>query len=88
MDINWTAHLSNPEKIEEWKKQILNAKPVLEHLTKMLQKKSNSIERGEASSMSFDNPSWAYKQAYAIGRKAEIRDIIRTIDIDKQVITL
>ena len=84
MYTDWTKHLTDPKDVERFKKLILSAKPVLEHLTVLAKEKETALEQKELSEKEYDSPNWSHKQAYRNGYKACARDLIKLIDLDQQ----
>lgn len=77
----WTAHLKDQKQIEDFERLIRASKPVLDRFLEMKAVRSKSIEQIELSQKAFDNPNWAYKQAFMNGYKAND-------EIDRKYLTL
>lgn len=87
MITQWTSHLTDPKEKENFKRQIRSAKPVLEHLKLMIEDQIKQTESAEIDAKSFDNPSWAYKQAYKLGYKSILsftKHVLTDLDQDKE----
>lgn len=70
MRLNWTSHLQTDAEKEKFLGQVLGAKPVLNRLKEIIDEEVNGLDRSETDIKSFDNPNWAYKQAYKNGCRA------------------
>lgn len=84
MYIKWTEHIQDPDEKLKFERFIKSSKPILEHLILLLKNKKDSLERQELDAKMFDNPNWDYKQAFLNGKKAEISELIKLIDLDQQ----
>ncbi len=79
----WTKHLKEEEK-EGFQKRVLGAKKVLERLKELLSEDYQGLDRIETDSRVFDKPNWDYRQAYANGYKACLKQYIKLVDLDQQ----
>jgi hypothetical protein len=86
MYTKWTSHLKNPEEKQRFESAVLSSKLVLKRLYDIIADEENGIEQSELDAKAYDNPAWAYKQAYKNGAKAAYRVIKKTINLDEQVI--
>ncbi len=81
MYTKWTSHLKDQDEKQRFESSVLGSKPVLERLYKIIDEEEQGIEQSELDAKAYDNPAWAYKQAYKNGAKAAYRVIKRTIDL-------
>lgn len=81
---DWTKHLKDPEAKAKFERDIWGAKRILDHIKGILLLKDRSLEASERSVNSFDQPNWAYKQAYYNGYKAALMYLITLTDLDQQ----
>lgn len=79
----WTDHLSEDHK-ERFKTFVLSSKEVLNRAISILKQSFDATEKVELGTKWFDNPSWAYKQAYINGYKAGLTAAMELLDLDKQ----
>lgn len=86
MYVDWTRHLSDPKEKESFEQSILGAKRVLERLKALIDERQFSMESIEKGLKQFDNPNWAYKQAFNNGLKSAYETIKKLIDLDNQVV--
>lgn len=75
----WTRHLP-PEKREDFEKYIRNSSLLIDRLVDILRTRGVAISSKETSEETFDNPSWSHKEAYLLGRKAELKSILALLD--------
>ena len=84
MYIGWTKHLVDPKSKEEFEKDVYGSKRILDHLMLLLLEEENTLDRTEMDVKAFDNPNWAYKQAYKNGYRKAISILKTMIDLDHQ----
>lgn len=85
--IRWTAHLKDPEDKIELENAVRSARPVLELLAKMVEDQTSQLASTELDPKAFDNPNWAYKQAYKNGYRCSLKflsGLLRDLDQQKQ----
>lgn len=85
--IRWTAHLKDPNDKEDFEKSVRSARPILEHLARMVEDQTNQIASTELDAKSFDSPNWAYKQAYKNGYRCSLKflnNLLKDLDQQKQ----
>jgi len=71
---------------EELNKVILGAETNNKVYKKAIEMKMEGLERSEASLGSFEDPNWAYKEAFILGMKSayrEILDLMVYTEVDK-----
>jgi len=86
MITKWTQHLKDPKEVEEFKRAVRSAKPVLECLKLMVEDQVKQLDSSELDAKSFDNPNWAYKQAYKNGYRSILnftKNVLTDLDQDK-----
>lgn len=79
----WTSHLKEPQEVERFKSSLKGSSVILERLTKIIEETEASIETYEFDAKAYDNPSWAYKQAFYNGAKAQLKLIKKLISPDQ-----
>lgn len=79
----WTSHLKNPQEIERFKSSLEGSKTILERLTQIIEETEASIQSEEFNVKAYDNPAWAYKQAFYNGAKAQLKLIKKLINPDQ-----
>lgn len=84
MYTKWTSHINDPSEKVNFENQIISAKPVLERLLQLVREDQEAASRVEMSVKQFENPNWAYRQAYMNGGRASYEAIAKLIDLDQQ----
>jgi len=82
--IDWTKHLDTDEQKERFRKQVHSSKPVLDRLGELLIERETILDRSETDPRSFENPNWAYVQAYKNGYRAALGAVYKVINLDQQ----
>jgi hypothetical protein len=83
MYTGWTAHLKEDEK-EDFQRRVWRAKPVLDRVNDLIKSELNAIEDTERDPKGYENPAWAYKQAYKNGMKSGLTIIQKFVDLNNQ----
>lgn len=79
----WTQHLRNdPKAKQEFEEYVKGSKPLLNRLNEILDELEKSLDRSEIKPEVFDNPNWAYLQAYKNGYRGSLEKIKTLISID------
>ena len=79
LPLAWTSGLSEDEK-KEFEKAVRNDTYVLSKLRKVIDEEIENLDRQEISSSSYDNPSWAFKQAHGNGVRAGLIKVRRLLE--------
>jgi hypothetical protein len=81
----WTQHLrKDPEAKRKFEEYIKNSKQLTDRLDAILKGVEGSIERTETGIKAFDNPNWAYLQAYQNGCKGMLKQIQLLLSTDPE----
>jgi hypothetical protein len=80
---SWAQHLPENEK-EDFQRLVWRAKPVLDRVTDLINAEVRAIDDTERDPKAYDNPSWAYKQAYKNGLRTGFSKIKEFVDLNKQ----
>lgn len=80
----WTSHLATEQAKEEFRRDILRAKDVLDRQKQILNEEEAYLDRSEMNIKQFDQPNWEYRQAFKNGYRAALEIQKRLIDLDKQ----
>jgi hypothetical protein len=83
MYTKWTDHLPEGEQ-SKFKDFILGSKRVLDRAISILKQSLDATEKVELGTKWFDNPNWAYKQAYINGYKAGLTAAMELLNLDNQ----
>lgn len=84
MYVSWTKHLTSDEQKNDFNRRIWRAKPVLDRVTQLVEAELKVIDDTERDPKAYDNPGWAYKQAYKNGMKAGLSIIKQLVDLTNQ----
>lgn len=80
--MQWTANVANdPSAKQSFEDYLSNNQRLLLRLKEIIEDKEKSTDDKDFSLSSFDNPSWAYKQAHINGRRAVLNEIKQLITI-------
>lgn len=72
----WSRHLvKDPTAKQKFEEMVKGSKLLTDRLQNILDELEQTIERAELSTDSFENPSWAFKQAYLNGSRAMLHKI-------------
>lgn len=80
----WTIHLKTEKEKTDYKESLKRAKWVLDDLKAIFDMRINSLDRNELTLKQFDNPNWAYKQAFNNGFRAAMEVCRKYVDLDQQ----
>lgn len=81
----WTQHLRNkPEEKQQFEEYVKSSKLLINRLNDILDEFDKSLERSETSLEAFDNPNWAYKQAFMNGYRGCLQKLKTAISIDQE----
>lgn len=75
----WTRHLPKDQQ-EDFEKYIRNSSLLIDRLVDILRTRGVTISARETSEETFESPSWSHKEAYLLGRKAELKSILSLFD--------
>lgn len=70
MHIDWTKNLKTDEDRKRFETFLRNSKSILERLETIIDEKEQSLINRENSYSDFEDPNWAYKQAFRNGVRA------------------
>lgn len=83
MITKWTEHLADAEEKKLFEAKINSAKPVLDRLIAILKQQEDGLDRYDRSVDSYEDPNWAYKQAFRNGQR-NVNNAVKTlIDLDQ-----
>ena len=80
LNLVWTKHIKDVEERTRFESNLRNNTLLLGRLRDILQDKLDSLDKEEVSSEDYDSPSWAFKQANRLGRKAEIKSLMDLLE--------
>ena len=74
----WHSHLKNEKEKKDFIEYVRNSEKVLERLKDICE----GIKReARASSLDYDNPSWAYRQAHSNGIEEAVDKVIKVLSV-------
>lgn len=80
--IDWIKNLPEKER-EEFETTLRHSTTVLTRLQEIVTEKIEAIEREENSTVVYESPSWAYKQAHLNGERSgltKIKNLLSFLD--------
>jgi hypothetical protein len=80
----WTKHLKTAEEKQKFADYLKNSKQLLDRLDQIIDGIDAGLERSEISPKAFENPNWAYLQAYQNGYRGAIQHLKTAISIDQE----
>jgi hypothetical protein len=80
----WTKHLEDQDAKADFEREIWGSKRILDRLSEILDEGEKSLNRSEIDVRAFDNPNWAYLQAFKNGQRAVFKSIKALITLDQQ----
>jgi hypothetical protein len=80
----WTQHLSSESEVQDFKRAVKSAKPVLDRVCTILDGRLSEISRVEMNPKEFENPSWSHKEAFVLGQKQQLSAIRTLLNLDQQ----
>jgi hypothetical protein len=87
MYTKWTEHLKDdPNAKLRFEAAVQGSKQVLDRLMVLIDEEIKALDQSEMDAKAYDNPSWAYKQAYKNGCRKAFTVLKTYVDLDKQVI--
>lgn len=76
LSTQWTQHCREEKDKEYYTTAILSSKVALGVLYSIVEKKLEALEREEVKPESFDQASWPYRQAYNLGTRKALKEIL------------
>lgn len=77
----WTQHIKDPVEKKNFEEYVKGSKQIMERLQAILNTLETSLERTEQSADVFEDPNWAYKQAYMNGCRAMLHRVKLITDL-------
>lgn len=79
----WTKHLQTEDEKQQFKKQVLGSKLVLNRLATLLKEMKEDVDNTELNTKIYDIPNWDVRQADMIGYRRCIKQISKLINLDQ-----
>lgn len=83
MKTQWTSHIQDPDKREEFKKLLQNSTLSLGRLYDIVEQKMSEVYSKEEREETYKTPNWAYLQAHQNGRLQAFGEMLRLLDFAK-----
>lgn len=80
----WTQHIQDPEEKAKFEDYLKRSKELFSVLSNLIDVSLKNYEQTELTIKDYEDPNWAYKQAFRNGHKAFAARIKDLIDLDKQ----
>lgn len=80
----WTHHIKEADKKDQYQKSLIHSKWILEDLDKILTRMGTSLERQERSPQAYDCVNWAERQAHTNGFLQCLHKIKFLINLDQK----
>lgn len=77
ISLSWTKHLKDEEDKKKLEATIRASTTIVSRLLVILEEEDRSLDKAATD---FENPSWAYRQAYILGQKEALKKIKELID--------
>lgn len=77
--LEWFKHCQSEQEKKDFEVTLRNNGFVLDKLIRILEDKLISIDRDEASRLSYDSPSWAFLQAHQNGRREGLTEVLNLL---------
>lgn len=84
LSLMWSKHIRDPKKKIEFEKTIIASTTMRDRLLEILTEEEAQIDSSACSSKDFENPSWAYKQAFVLGEKAIIKKLRDLLELKEK----
>lgn len=69
LDIRWTSHL-DPQDKPKFQEQLILDTAILGRLKRILEEEQERLDKRDLSTKQFENPNWAFEQAFQNGNRA------------------
>ena len=79
----WTKHLKTAEEIDEFETYVKSSRRLLNRLKEILDEQITHMDFKEYSAKDFEDPNWAYKQAFRNGQRSTLNALLKLIDLDR-----
>jgi hypothetical protein len=84
--LEWTNHLSTEEEKKRFEREVYSARPVLERLSAILDKKERALDRSEQTLKAYSEPNWGERQAHKNGIRQDLAETKALLDLDRRIL--
>ncbi len=82
---DWYKDVAKDEKLRDERKQlVLLSRPLLEVLSKIMDRRIEELTQKQTELKEYDSPSWAMKQADYIGSMRTLNEVKNLLTIEKE----
>jgi len=78
---DWTRNLKSDQDIQDFERRLSASKSVLDRLGELVDERMRSMDISERGLSQFENPNWAYRQAFNNGLRSAF-NIVKTLITD------
>jgi hypothetical protein len=75
LSTQWTRNIKDPKKREDFERTLRASNTLVIRLLEILDEEERALNTGECSLKDFEDPSWAYKQAFKNGDRQRIKKL-------------
>lgn len=75
---DWTRNLTSDEHKQSFERQLIGSREVLDRLAELIDERQESMDVSERGLKQFENPNWAYRQAFNNGLRSAFT-IVKTL---------
>lgn len=79
LPVEWSKHLKTEAERKNFEAAVRHDALVLGRLAEIIEEKLKTLDREEMLSSSYENPSWAYKQAHQNGNRAGLTQVLQLL---------
>jgi len=72
---------------ERFEHHVKSSKPALDRVKVLIEEQLEDTDHTETSVKQFEDPNWAYLQAYKNGFKSALKILYKFVDLDSQKLT-
>lgn len=84
MYIEWYDGATDPAVKEQIDREIVSAKPVLDRIKRITEKKERTLDRQEMNIEVYNMPNWDVRQAHKNGQRSSLDWMKTLVDLDQQ----
>lgn len=80
----WTKHLTSEEEKEQFRKEVLGSKVVLNRQLDIMKEMKEDVDNLELNNKIYDLPNWDYRQADMNGYRRCLKQLSVLINLDQE----
>lgn len=82
LPLQWVQHLQDPKERKDFEDLIRSSTRVLGRLSQIADDRASALDRAEMTQTDFDEPNWAYRQAFRNGQRSSLKFIKDLLNLD------